>query len=138
MLKDKVVIAIIFTVVFCAIVLGSFLAYKTYREPMYVENIGDTVKMLKNDYNDETMRMYRLSMFYELCRSYKMKDRHTNEIRKFTKEEMNEIYECIGGKEAVLNYLSSIEDKEERRKELELACYQLKIITDDDLVKLWK
>ena len=67
-----------------------------------------------------------------------MRDITTQEIRKFTKEELNDIYESIGGKEKVLDYLKSINDDEKRRAELEKACYELQIITSNELGELWK
>lgn len=138
MAKDKVVIAVITTVIFSAILLGIFMAYKIYREPLYVEDIEQMISVLKRDFDgNESFRMLRLSLFNDLSRSCKMKNRNTNEVRKFTKEEMNEMYQAIGGKEAVIEYLKSIEDVEERRKELENACYKLKVITNNELIELW-
>lgn len=138
MAKDKVVIVVITTVIFSAILFGIFMAYKIYREPLYVEDIEQMISVLKRDFDgNESFRMLRLSLFKDLSRSCKMKNRNTNEVRKFTKEEMNEIYQAIGGKEAVIEYLKSIEDVEERRKELENACYKLKVITNDELIELW-
>lgn len=66
-----------------------------------------------------------------------MRDINTQEIRKFTEEELNEIYEAIGGKEKVLDYLRSITYDEKRRAELEKACYELQIITSNELAELW-
>ena len=137
MKKDRVVIAVISTVIFFSILFGMFMAYKIYKSPMYVENIDELVSLLKKDSNDEYLRMHRLSIFYDLSRSCKMIDRKTNEIRKFTKAEMKEIYENIGGKEAVLNYLMNIENEEEKRDMITFAREQLKIITDDELIELW-
>lgn len=138
MAKDKVVIVVITTVIFSAILFGIFMAYKIYREPLYVEDIEQMISVLKRDFDgNESFRMLRLSLFKDLSRSCKIKNRNTNEVRKFTKEEMNEIYQAIGGKEAVIEYLKSIEDVEERRKELENACYKLKVITNDELIELW-
>ena len=82
--------------------------------------------------------MVRLSIYNELTRSCKMKDVKTGEIHRFTKEELEEIYNAIGGKEAVIEYLNSIENEEQKRKELEYACYTLKIITSDELAEIWK
>lgn len=135
--KDRVVIVVIITVIFSAILFGIFMAYRAYRAPLYVENIDEAIIMLNKIPNDEYDRMIKLSMFYDLSRSYIMKDRKTNKIRKFTKTEMDQIYENIGGKEAVINYLRNIEDDKIRRKELEFARYQLKIITEDELLELW-
>ncbi len=137
--KDKVVICVIITVVVSAIIFGILMAYRSYTLPMPVSNIDDTINMLKNDpYEDEHFRMYRLYLFNELSKSHKMRDITTQEIRKFTKEELNDIYESIGGKEKVLDYLKSINDDEKRRAELEKACYELQIITSNELGELWK
>ncbi len=137
--KDKVVICVIITVVVSAIIFGILMAYRSYTLPMPVSNIDDTINMLKNDpYEDEHFRMYRLYLFNELSKSHKMRDITTQEIRKFTEEELNDIYECIGGKEKVLDYLKSINDDEKRRAELEKACYELQIITSNELGELWK
>ena len=125
--KDKVVIVVVSTIVFSAILFGILIAYKTYYSPMKVYNSID-----------EHFRMEMLSMFNVLSRSCKMKDYKTGEVRKFTKQEMNEFYTAIGGKEAVIKYLSNIEDKEKQREELEYACYDLKIITSDELANIEK
>lgn len=66
--KDKVVIAVVATIVFSAILFGIFMAYKIYYSPMSVY---------------------------------------------------------------------SIEDKIEKRQELEYACYDLKIITSEELNDIW-
>ncbi len=137
--KDKVVIATVTTIVLSAIIFGILMAYRTYKLPMPVENIDDMINILKYDkYNDENFRMVRLSIYNELTRSCKMKDVKTGEIHRFTKEELEEIYNAIGGKEAVIEYLNSIENEEQKRKELEYACYTLKIITSDELAEIWK
>lgn len=137
--KDKVVITAVTTIVLSAIIFGVLMAYRTYKLPMPVENIDDMINILKYDkYNDENIRMVRLSIYNELTRSCKMKNVKTGEIRRFTKEELEEIYNAIGGKEAVIEYLNSIENEEQKRKELEYACYTLKIITSDELVEIWK
>lgn len=135
--KDKVVIVVIITIVFSAILFGILMAYRTYTLPMPVDNIDDTINMLKfAPISDEDFRILRLSIFNELSRSCKMKDKTTGEIRKFTKGEMEEIYNAIGGKEAVIKYLSSIENETQKREKLEYACYTLKIITSDELVEI--
>lgn len=66
-----------------------------------------------------------------------MRDNNTGEIREFSKEDMEEIYNAIGGKEAVIEYLKSIKDEEEQRRTLEEACYNLKVITDEELINIW-
>ncbi len=135
--KDKVVIIVIITIVFSAILFGILMAYKTYYSPMRVyDSIDETIDMLKSANENEHYRMEMLSMFNELSRSCKMKDYKTGEVRKFTKEEMNEFYTAIGGKEAVINYLSNIKDEENQIEELEYACYVLKIITSDELAHI--
>lgn len=136
--KDKVVIAVVATIVFSGILFGILMAYRDYYLPMRVYSIDETVNMLKSDLNeDEKFRMYKLSVFNELSRSCKMRDNTTGEIRKFTKSEMDEFYTAIGGKEAVIQYLSNIEDELEKRRELEYACNELKIITSEELVQIW-
>ena len=136
--KDKVVIIVVFTIVFSAIIFGILMAYRTYKLPMKVNNIEDTINILMEDSSeDEYFRMVRLSMFNELSRSCKMRDNNTGEIREFSKEDMEEIYNAIGGKEAVIEYLKSIKDEEEQRRTLEEACYNLKVITDEELINIW-
>lgn len=136
--KDKVVIIVVFTIVFSAIIFGILMAYRTYKLPMRVNNIEDTINILMEDSSeDEYFRMVRLSMFNELSRSCKMRDNNTGEIREFSKEDMEEIYNAIGGKEAVIEYLKSIKDEEEQRRTLEEACYNLKVITDEELINIW-
>lgn len=132
--KDKVVIIVIATIVFSAIIFGFLMAYRTYSLPILVDNIDDTIKMLKSELNeDEDERMIRLSFYNRLSRSCKIRDKVTGETRKITKEEMNEIYNIIGGKDAVIKYLNSIENKELKTEKLEYACYTLKIISSDEL-----
>ena len=129
------------------------MAYRNYTLPMPVYNINDTINMLKNDpYEDEDFRMFRLYLFNELSKSYKMRDITTGKIRKFTEEELtfrtftmfnflgelDDIYKSIGGKEKILDYLKNINDDEKRRDEVKKACYELQIITDDELVELLK
>lgn len=136
--KDKVVIIVVFTIVFSAIIFGILMAYRTYKLPMRVNNIEDTINILMEDSSeDEYFRMVRLSMFNELSRSCKMRDNNTGEIREFSKEDMEKIYNAIGGKEAVIEYLKSIKDEEEQRRTLEEACYNLKVITDEELINIW-
>lgn len=136
--KDKVVILVIITIVFSAISFGILMAYRTYTLPMQVYNIEETINLLKNDpLEDEHSRMVRLMMYNELARSCKMRETETGEIRKFTKEEMEEIYNAIGGKEAVIKYLNSITDENKKREALEYACYTLKIITSEELAEIW-
>ena len=103
--RDKVVIIVITTVVLTAILFGIFMAYKIYLSPMYVNNIEETISILNDDTGDGRWRMNRLSIYNELSKSCKMIDRNTNELRKFTKDEMNQFYENIGGKESILTYL---------------------------------
>lgn len=136
--KDKVVIIVVFTIVFSAIIFGILMTYRTYKLPMRVNNIEDTINILMEDSSeDEYFRMVRLSMFNELSRSCKMRDNNTGEIREFSKEDMEKIYNAIGGKEAVIEYLKSIKDEEEQRRTLEEACYNLKVITDEELINIW-
>lgn len=135
--RDKVVIIVITTVVLTAILFGIFMAYKIYLSPMYVNNIEETISILNDDTGDGRWRMNRLSIYNELSKSCKMIDRNTNELRKFTKDEMNQFYENIGGKESILTYLRNIENDDERREELEYARYQLRIITQEELNALW-
>ena len=137
--RDKVIICVIITIVISAILFGILMAYRNYTLPMPVYNINDTINMLKNDpYEDEDFRMFRLYLFNELSKSYKMRDITTGKIRKFTEEELDDIYKSIGGKEKILDYLKNINDDEKRRDALKKACYELQIITDDELVELLK
>ena len=136
--KDKVVIIVVFTIVFSAIIFGILMAYRTYKLPMRVNNIEDTINILMEDSSeDEYFRMVRLSMFNELSRSCKMRDNNAGEIREFSKEDMEEIYNAIGGKEAVIEYLKSIKDEEEQRRTLEEACYNLKVIKNEEIINIW-
>lgn len=45
--KDKVVIAVVATIVFLAILFGIFMAYKIYYSPMSVYSIEDTINMVE-------------------------------------------------------------------------------------------
>lgn len=105
--------------------------------PMKVHSINETIEVLKSSNVDENFRMVKLSLYNELSRSYKMRDATTGEVRKFTEDEMEEFYNAIGGKEAVIQYLSNIENETEKRQELEYACYTLKIITSEELDTIW-
>lgn len=136
--KDKVIIAVVATIVFSGILFGILMAYRDYYLPMKVYSIDETVDMLKSNLNeDDRDKMHQLSVFNELSRSCKMRDNTTGEIRKFSKSEMDEFYNAIGGKEAVIQYLSNIEDETKKWQELEYACHVLKIITSDEFVDIW-
>ena len=135
--RDKVVIIIVATIVFSAVLFGIIMAYKSYYMPLKVYSINDTIEVLKSSNVDENFRMVKLSLYNELSRSCKMRDATTGEVRKFTKDEMEEFYNAIGGKEAVIQYLSNIENETEKRQELEYACYTLKIITSEELDTIW-
>lgn len=135
--KDKIVIAVVATIVFSAILFGIIMAYKSYYIPMKVHSINETIEVLKSSNVDENFRMIKLSLYNELSRSCKMRDATTGEVRKFTEDEMKEFYNAIGGKEAVIQYLSNIENGTKKRQELEYACYTLKIITSEELNDLW-
>lgn len=137
MCKDKVVIMVVSTIVILGILFGIFMAYKDYYSPMLVYSIDETVNMLKGSNEDEGLKMVKLSIYNELARSCKMRDKTTGEVRKFTEDEMKEFYNAIGGKEAVIQYLSNIENETEKRQELEYACYTLKIITSEELDTIW-
>ena len=138
MYKDKVVIVVVAVIVFSAIMFGSFMAYYSYKAPMRVHNIDDIIHVINGSSEDNNSSILeRYAILKKLSISCKMRDDKTGEVRKFSKEEMNEFNERIGGKEAVLNYLRSIEDKEERRKMIQYAREDLKIITDDEMVELW-
>ena len=135
--KDKIVIAVVATIMFSAILFGIIMAYKSYYIPMKVHSINETIEVLKSSNVDENFRMEKLSLYNELSRSCKMRDDTTGEVRKFTEDEMKEFYNAIGGKEAVIQYLSNIENETEKRQELEYACYILKIITSEELDTIW-
>lgn len=135
--RDKVVIIIVATIVFSAVLFGIIMAYKSYYMPLKVHSINETIEVLKSSNVDENFRMVKLSLYNELSRSCKMRDATTGEARKFTEDEMKEFYNAIGGKEAVIEYLSNIENETEKRQELEYACYTLKIITSEELDRIW-
>ena len=135
--KDKVVIIVVATIVFSAILFGIIMAYKSYYMPLKVHSINETIEVLKSSNVDENFRMEKLSLYNELSRSCKMRDDTTGEVRKFTEEERKELWKARGGKEAVIQYLSNIENETEKRQELEYACYILKIITSEELDTIW-
>lgn len=134
--KTKILIIILIILMIVAISFGIFMAYKTYETPMQVENLEQAVKILTSKVENENDRMIKLAMYNELSKSFTMVDRHTNEKRKFSNEEMQEIYSNIGGKEAVLNYLQNIKDDGKRRDQIQLA-FDLKIIDKTDFNNLW-
>lgn len=134
--KTKILIIILIILMIVAISFGIFMAYKTYETPMQVENLEQAVKILTSKVENENDRMIKLAMYNELSKSFTMVDRHTNEKRKFSNEEMQEIYSNIGGKEAVLNYLQNIKDHGKRRDQIQLA-FDLKIIDKTDFNNLW-
>lgn len=138
MYKDKVVITVVIAIVFSAIIFGSLMAYQTYKSPMSVNNIDDAISTIRgSSENDNNHILERFAMLKKLSISCKMRDAKTGEIRKFSRKEMDEFNERIGGKEAVLNYLRNIENEEERRNILRYAREQLKIISDDEFIELW-
>ena len=134
--KTRIMIIVLITTVLIAILLGIFMAYKTYRTPFYVEDLSQAVEDLTSEVEDEKDRMFKLAVYNELLNSKIMIDRHTNEQKKFTNEEMEKIYNNIGGKESVLKYLSEIQDDGQRRDELQLA-FELKLISKAEMDKMW-
>lgn len=134
--KSKTLIIALALLILGAVLFGIFMAYKTYKEPMYVENLEKALEILTSKVEDEKNRIVKLALYNELSNSKIMIDRHTNERKKFTNEEMQEIYSNIGGKEAVLKYLRTIQDDGERRNELQLV-FDLKIIDRDELDEIW-
>lgn len=137
MRRDRVVIVVVTVTVVSAILFGFFMAYRTYKLPMGVNDIDDTILLLKGtSKNDNALLLERLTMFKELSRSCKMKEKTTGKVRRFSKEEMEEIYNAIGGKEAVIQYLNSIENEEEKKEKSNYALDKLEIITVDEWNKI--
>ena len=135
MRRDRVVIAVVTVTVVSAILFGVLMAYRTYKLPMKVHDIDNMILTLKGSSKDDNIFLLeRFEMFKQLSRSCKMRDAKTGEIRKFSKEEMEEIYNAMGGKEAVIKYLNSIEDEEEKIEKTSFALEKLEIIT----VEEWK
>lgn len=134
--KTRIMIIVLIIIVLIAILFGIFMAYKTYRTPFYVEDLSQAVEDLTSEVEDEKDRMFKLAVYIELLNSKIMIDRHTNEQKKFTNEEMEKIYNNIGGKESVLKYLSEIQDDGQRRDELQLA-FELKLISKAEMDKMW-
>ena len=136
MMKSKMLIIILAIIVISAVIFGIIMAYKTYRTPMYVEDLEKAIEILTSEVENENDRMIKLAMYNELSKSKIMIDRNTNETKKFSNEEMEKIYSDMGGKEAVVKYLESSEDDGERRNELQLAL-DLEIITRNEMDKMW-
>lgn len=136
MMKSKMLIIILAIIVISAVIFGVIMAYKTYRTPMYVEDLEKAIEILTSEVENENDRMIKLAMYNELSKSKIMIDRNTNETKKFSNEEMEKIYSDMGGKEAVVKYLESIKDDGERRNELQLAL-DLEIITRNEMDKMW-
>lgn len=136
MMKSKMLIIILAIIVISAVIFGIIMAYKTYRTPMYVEDLEKAIEILTSEVENENDRMIKLAMYNELSKSKIMIDRNTNETKKFSNEEMEKIYSDMGGKEAVVKYLESIKDDGERRNEFQLAL-DLEIITRNEMDKMW-
>ena len=136
MMKSKMLIIILAIIVISAVIFGIIMAYKTYRTPMYVEDLEKAIEILTSEVENENDRMIKLAMYNELSKSKIMIDRNTNETKKFSNEEMEKIYSDMGGKEAVVKYLESIKDDGKRRNELQLAL-DLEIITRNEMDKMW-
>lgn len=135
MRRDRVVIAVVTVTVVFAILFGVLMAYRTYKLPMRVPDIDNMILTLKGSSKDDNIFLLeRFELFKQLSRSCKMRDEKTGEIRKFSKEEMEEIYNAMGGKEAVIKYLNSIEDEKEKIEKTSFALDKLEIIT----VEEWK
>lgn len=132
---DLLIIIFIITILL-AILLGVLFAYKSYEEPMYVENLEQGIEMLTGEIKNDADRIPKLAMYNELSKSKVMIDRNTKEKKKFSNEEMAEIYTNIGGKEAVLTYLKGIQDDAKRRTELQLA-FDLNLINRNELGQMW-
>ena len=136
MKRTNLLISIFISIILLAILLGVLFAYKSYEEPMYVENLEQGIEMLTGEIKNDADRIPKLAMYNELSKSKVMIDRHTKEKKKFSNEEMAEIYTNIGGKEAVLTYLKGIQDDAKRRTELQLA-FDLKLIDRNELGQMW-
>lgn len=134
--RTNLLISILIIITLMAVLLGFLLAYKSYEEPMYVENLEQGIEMLTGEIKNDADRIPKLAMYNELSRSKVMIDRHTKEKKKFSEEEMQEIYSNIGGKEGVLEYLKGIQDDAKRRNELQLA-FDLNIISRNELGEMW-
>lgn len=131
--RDRVVIAVVSTIIFSAIIFGFIMAYRTYKLPMPVYDIDAMIITLKGRSKDDNVHLLeRLTMFKELARSCKMRNTKTGEIRKFSREEMEEIYNSMGGKEGVIQYLNSIEDEKEKIESTTYVRDKLEIITYDE------
>ena len=129
MSRDRVVIAVVIVTVVSAILFGVLMAYRTYKLPMTVPDIDNMILTLKGSSKDDNIFILeRFEMFKQLSRSCKMRDAKTGEIRKFSNEEMEEIYNAMGGKEAVIKYLNSIEDEKEKIEKTSFALEKLEII----------
>lgn len=139
MYKDKVVITVVALIVVSAIIFGAIMAYNSYKSPMIVDDIDRTIFIINGTSdNDQNHILERFYMLKKLSISCKMKNQRTGETRRFSKEEINALYEKIGGKEAVLNYLRNIQAQDEKRHKLIYSREQLKIITDDEFSELWQ
>lgn len=131
--KDKVVIIVVITVVISAILFGILMAYRIYKLPFLVYSIEETISLLRKEVEpNDRIIMQKMYIYNEISRSNKIREENTNKVYEFSKEEMNELYKEMGGKEAVIDYLNNIKDKEEKIRELKEACYILKIITDEE------
>lgn len=137
MRRDRVVIAVVTVTVVFAILFGVLMAYRTYKLPMRVPDIDNMILTLKGSSKDDNIFLLeRFELFKQLSRSCKMRDEKTGEIRKFSKEEMEEIYNAMGGKEAVIKYLNSIEDEKEKIEKTSYALEKLEIITIEELKEI--
>lgn len=137
MRRDRVVIAVVTVTVVFAILFGVLMAYRTYKLPMRVDNFDDTILTIKGRSNDDDIFLLeRLEMLKELSRSCKMRDNKTGEIRKFSKKEIEDIYNEMGGKERVIKYLNSIEDEKEKIEKTSFAFEKLQIITVEELKEI--
>ena len=81
MMKSKMLIIILAIIVISAVIFGIIMAYKTYRTPMYVEDLEKAIEILTSEVENENDRMIKLAMYNELSKSKIMIDRNTNETK---------------------------------------------------------
>ena len=112
MKKIKVIIILIVLIV-GAILFGTLRANRTLNEPMESQfSIEEFMDIMHNE--QQYPLIARLQLFNKLSETGAIRCADTGEVYSFTQEELEELYEIIGGKAAYIELINSFEDEEDK------------------------
>ena len=90
------------------------MGYRAYRAPLLVSDIEEALELLTNTELDHRI-FSQLSFLRELNRTRAIREYDTREIHRFSRRELDEIYETIGGVESLKTFIKSFDSMEIRR-----------------------